>query len=276
VQKKGFLETCRPIFGRFYRFTLGTNIKIYEIKEDESELLELLDVTGSMSKWSNDIPPRLTSMHSHWLQRDKQLIVLRGIHFHDRNVSYLVKLESCESTNAMGQVRQVESHREGRDQLAVLMKDFNAMDTLVMHDSPVLDILSKFESKQYIHSLISSIGSDKLKFYFPRYKMTFEHCQGVIHCQEVAGYQLTEQQQTDEILRGTKTYLLLKKYRDDGPKLIVFPEGQIVRKSHEKVDINVTGNCDAELLWYQYEFHPRFKFIETKQVNIYVKLKNVS
>ena len=74
-------------------------MKIYELKEDESELLELLDVTGSVTKWSNDIPPRLTSMHSHWLQRDKQLIVLREIHFHDRNISYLIKLESFFEVN---------------------------------------------------------------------------------------------------------------------------------------------------------------------------------
>lgn len=276
VQKKGFLETCHPIFGRFYRFALGANLKIYELKEDESELLELLDATDNLSKWSKDIPPRLTHMHSHWLHRDKQLIVLRGIQFNDRNVSYLVKLESCERSNSKGQVKQVESHHVGRDQLAVLIKDFNSMDTLVLHDSPVLDILSKFESKQYIHSLISSVGSGKLKFYFPRYKMTFEHCQGVLHCHEIAGYQLMEQQQTDEILRGTKTYLLLKTHCDGDKKLIVFPEGRIVRKSPSQVDINVTNDCDAELLWYQYEFHPRFKFIETKQVNIiYWKLKSV-
>ncbi|KAL3804145.1 hypothetical protein HJC23_013664 [Cyclotella cryptica] len=265
VQKNGFLETCRPTFGRFYRFTLGTSLKVYELKEDETEMLELLDVRNGASEWSKNIPPRLTNMHSHWLQRDKKLIVLRAISFNDRKISYLVKLESYDGTSAKGQVKQVELHREDRDQLSVLIQDLDSMDTLVLHHSPVLDIISKFEPKQYIHSLISAAGTGKLKFYLPRFKMTFELREGVLHCQEVSGYQLMIHQQTDETLRGVKTYLLLENSRGGREKIILFPEGQIRRKSHELVDITVPSDCDAELLWYQYEFHPRFKFIETKQ-----------
>jgi hypothetical protein len=70
MQKDGMLETCRPAFGRFYRFSLGSSLKVYEYKDDGSEMMELLDATNNLT----DAPPRLTKMHSHWLYR---LILLK-------------------------------------------------------------------------------------------------------------------------------------------------------------------------------------------------------
>ncbi|KAL3776347.1 hypothetical protein ACHAW5_003521 [Stephanodiscus triporus] len=77
VGKGDFLETRYPIFGRFYRFSNGLRLTIYEFQEDESEMLELLDGTADGFSWAVDLPIRLKSMHSHWLSRESNLIILR-------------------------------------------------------------------------------------------------------------------------------------------------------------------------------------------------------
>ena len=164
----------------------------------------------------------------------------------------------------------VKKHQQECDDLRVLLKNSSQMDTLVLHksrhESPVLDILSKFELRDYIHSLIEPAESE-FKFYLPRYKLTFRLLPGgVLKCNEIAGYQLLSQQQTDDTLRGVSRYLLLEKSTGIGPDLIIFPAGEVERKSLGVVDINISKDCDAELIWYQYEFHPRFKYLETKQV----------
>lgn len=279
VQKEGFFESRRPTFGRFYRFSLGSSLKIFELKEDGSEMLELLDI----SSWSNNIPPRLTKMHSHWLYRDRNLIILRGISFENRNISYLIECERpyhdfFESGIAKvnGQVKCVNEHQDARDQLQLLLKHKHTMDTLVLHKSPVLNILSKFEPKEFIHSIIEP-GENELKFYFSRYKLTFKlHANSVLKCHEIAGYQLLARQQIDDTFRGFSRYLLLGKCDGVGPKLIVVPVGQVERKSIGAVNINVPEDCDAELMWYRYEFHRRFKYIETKQVGASLMLVDVS
>eukprot|EP00956_Cyclotella_meneghiniana_P007278 scaffold9913_cov36-Cyclotella_meneghiniana.AAC.17 len=272
VMKEGFLETCCPAFDRFYKFSLGSDdLKIYEFKQDDSEFMELLDVNNSKFNWSIDIPPRLTNMHSHWLCRDKHLIVLRGIGFRERNISYIVKIVpphhhifESQTTKVKGAVKCVDTYRDGRSNLQTVIKDSDRMDTLILHQSPTLDILSKFEAKEFIHTLVEP-SNNKMKFYFPRFQLTLELCQGVLKCQEITGYQLSNCVQTSDTLRGISRYLLLEKTTCSGHKMMVFPEGLVEIMSTGIVDIRVATDCDAELLWYQYEFHPRFQFLETKQ-----------
>ena len=88
VGKGDFLETCYPVFGRFYKFSKGSYLKIYACKEDESEMLDLLVGTADGVVWARDLPVRLKSMHSHWLFCENNPIVLRDICFNDRNISF--------------------------------------------------------------------------------------------------------------------------------------------------------------------------------------------
>ena len=211
-------------------------------------------------------------MHSHWLCRDKHLIVLRGIGFRERNISYIVKIVpphhhifESQTTKVKGAVKCVDTYRDGRSNLQTVIKDSDRMDTLILHQSPTLDILSKFEAKEFIHTLVEP-SNNKMKFYFPRFQLTLELCQGVLKCQEITGYQLSNCVQTSDTLRGISRYLLLEKTTCSGHKMMVFPAGLVERMSTGIVDIRVATGYDAELLWYQYEFHPRFQFLETKQV----------
>ncbi|KAL3776350.1 hypothetical protein ACHAW5_003524 [Stephanodiscus triporus] len=135
--------------------------------------------------------------------------------------------------------------------------------TLVLHEhSRALNIISKFESKKYIHSLTDSDGKN-LRFFFPRYELTFLVHDGVLRCKEIAGYLLRPQQQIDKTLLGIEMYLLLKEScgKDE---IIIFPKGKVVRT--EQVHIELKDDCDAKFLWCQYRFHPRFHYIETRQL----------
>jgi hypothetical protein len=60
VGKGDFFETRYPFFGRFYRFSKGASLTIYEFSEDESEMLELLDVTTDGFSWAMDLSIRAT------------------------------------------------------------------------------------------------------------------------------------------------------------------------------------------------------------------------
>ena len=105
VGKGNFLETCRLVFGRFYKFSKASPLKIYEFKEDGSEMLELLDGSTDRPVWARDLPLRLLKLCSHWLFREKNLIVLRDICFKERNIHNLIQLKFDVGENVEGQVK---------------------------------------------------------------------------------------------------------------------------------------------------------------------------
>ena len=254
VDKGNFLETCQPSYGRFYRFSKASSLKIYELNETETETLELLD--GINPTWAVEMPIRLKQMHSHWLLRDGPLIVLRGISFKDRDISFLIKLQmiGCSS----GEVKCVRTHQKGEN-LLKLSRDLGKMDTLVLCQSKVLEVISKIEPKQFIHAQISrkSNGSVGLKFVLPRYHLSFALHQGKIKCNEITGFELQSQQQIDGTFRGLDKYLLLKQSTGTG-QLIICPKGQISRELPGRVKIEVSSNCNEETMYYQYNLHSRF------------------
>jgi hypothetical protein len=134
-------------------------------------------------------------MHSHWLFQESNFIVLRDVCFKDCNVSFLIQLDANSGAFDAnkyidGRVKCVETYSKKRNKLSYLMGKLCTMDTLVLHEhSKALDIISKFESKKYVHSVTNDDGNN-LRFFLPRYKMTFAVSGGFLHCKEIAGYQL--------------------------------------------------------------------------------------
>ena len=54
----------------------------------------LADTTGSERSWSENLPARLQSMHSHWLSRKHGVVLLRGHKYNDRRVEFILRLPS--------------------------------------------------------------------------------------------------------------------------------------------------------------------------------------
>ncbi|GIL51276.1 hypothetical protein Vafri_7116, partial [Volvox africanus] len=79
----GVMEGLRLINGRRYRFVLGSGgrLVISEVDPERRVELELLDAgtDGQCGQWGAELPPRLRGMQSHWLCRDRGVVVLRSI-----------------------------------------------------------------------------------------------------------------------------------------------------------------------------------------------------
>lgn len=266
----GSLETVREACGRFYRFLFyESQLSIFEFKVDGSEELELLDSTPEgIISWGNELPTRLKEMHSHWLYREQQAIVLRGILFDERDISFIVRLDGDHS---VGPISCIEQHSNVRKELKSALSE-NNVDIMVRQESTALMVLTKFERKEHIYSLQRSVlceTSSRVKFYLPRYQLTFtletfDDDRYVLHCREISGYILSTHQQLDSTLEGTSCYLVLEKLMGND-RLLIIPKGEVVRTSSSDVSIKLPDECEAELNFFKYNFHPRFDYLETNQ-----------
>ncbi|KAL7472894.1 hypothetical protein ACHAXS_014340 [Conticribra weissflogii] len=263
------LETARPASDRFYRFSLhGSVLEVIEFRKDGSEKLELMDSTvEGIECWGRELPMRLKVMHSHWLLREERVIVVRGVRFDVRDISFLIRLDGkCNR----GTVECIEQHSEDRKKLQIVLQKQDR-DILVSQESLALDVLAKFESKLHIYSLVShatSVNPSEIKFHFPRYKLTFhfDPVRCALFCHEISGYKLAKQQQIEITLRGTTTYLVLEKEGSREPqRLLISPKGIVVREPNGNVSIQSIEDCDAEQTFFKFNFHHRFDYLETKQ-----------
>jgi len=256
VEDGGFLVTCTPVFDRHYRFLeLSGDLQVLEADPNTGETMELL---GSAGDWTGTLPSRLRSMHSHWLLRDRNIVLVRGIGFNDRDVSFVI----VTGTPDRG-VKCVDKHLQQKN-IEQLQNLLDEMDTLVICRSKAMDVLAKFEDRRFIHPLRNC--QSQLRFFLPRYNLTFQSRNGALHCQEIVGYKLLPEQYVNGTFRGIMQYLVLG--RDVGKSsktVILFPQGVVRRVSHGAVCISTMEACSASLNYYQYIIHHRFGYFEAKQ-----------
>ena len=251
VAKDGsFLMTCTPVFDRHYRFLERCgDLQVLEIDINTGETMELLDSNGD---WAGALPIRLRLMHSHWLLRDRNLVLVRGIDYFNRDVSFAIVTGPCRA------IKCVDKHLQQKNN-AQLQSLLDEMDSLVICRSKTMDVLAKFEDRRFIHPLRNC--PSQLRFFLPRYNLTFESKSGALHCQEIVGYKLLPEQYVNETFRGIRQYLVLG--RDDrkagkASKTIIFPQGVVRRAGHGVVSISTMEECSASLNYYQYKIHHRF------------------
>ncbi|EJK67911.1 hypothetical protein THAOC_10982 [Thalassiosira oceanica] len=132
VEDGGFLVTCTPVFDRHYRFLeLSGDLQVLEADPNTGETMELL---GSAGDWTGTLPSRLRSMHSHWLLRDRNIVLVRGIGFNDRDVSFVI----VTGTPDRG-VKCVDKHLQQKN-IEQLQNLLDEMDTLLellpVHNPP--------------------------------------------------------------------------------------------------------------------------------------------
>jgi len=115
----------------------------------------------------------------------------------------------------------------------------NKMDRLVIHKSPVLEILERYELRDMIHTyqVGGSSNESELTTHFVLYRfgLTFTHHSGaepgILECGELAGYRLQHEQHLPGILRGLHQYLVLESGAGKEFKVIIpFVESQKVHK----------------------------------------------
>ena len=283
-QKRGFHETRYHVNESLYQFgVVSDQLYAREISKEGFEL-DLLDF-DQVQKWAGDLPEQLQQLYGHWWNKKEGLIFLQGIKYEDRSVDYILVLDQPIGTNAKDsfkcQCKQVPKHMRHMNR-SILAKKLESFDRLVLHESPIIDILSKFESRRFIHIIQTQTGNklalNAVKFYLPRYGLNFFVNKSELWCSEIVDYKLCRMQQTRKISRRFNSYLLLEEgYKKFGcPKLILVPEGRIKRNFDNLVTVETRDdNQNSSQKWSKFEIHPRFDHIVAAQISDRIRLASL-
>ncbi|KAG2441624.1 hypothetical protein HXX76_003244 [Chlamydomonas incerta] len=229
------LQTLRKVRGRLYDFRLcaaaagqqqAQLVITEEDVENGGERLELLDTgpDSSCRGWGEELPVRLRELHSHWLNRQRGVLVLRPRSFQEHDCVFLAK---CLPAGGQGHTltlpvrtdtlceydcRRVPLHlqsRHWRQLEPVVLSERQAAagaaaaqsaldDRLVLlRGSQILErTLAKFEDPSFIHTFCS-VSSGEVSFELPRCDLEFSMQQQVAQAQQDPGEQLQQQPAPD-------------------------------------------------------------------------------
>ena len=116
------------------------------------------------------LPKILQKSYSQWVCRgfSRNKIVFRGINFGDRDIKFLMLQVSDVTTKC------IEIPINLRSQTLQSLSSIKNGNNLIMnYSSKVIDVLSKFESKDYILILFNDLSKNFI-FSLPRYNLKFE------------------------------------------------------------------------------------------------------
>eukprot|EP00899_Mesostigma_viride_P028443 jgi/Mesvir1/8784/Mv02694-RA.1 len=290
----------RSVGGRWYEFVMLADDRLLAVEVDRSESagarLELLDPEEG---WARDLPIRLVELHSHWLCRDPAThpgsvpyVVFRPRDFRQHQVSFLMECLSNESGDCLrvpdALCWQPCSVLAGgmRSSLTQYLMLARAGDK-----DPLLRVLSKFESLDYIH--IFEEGS-AVSFHLPRLNLEFVLRNGRVESRDYRGYALASQQQllSPVTLPEFTQYLVLQASPSAAPPCLL-PSGRV--SSHGLPDTLVvmpqeSGNnalapsafierddddCEASLSTHTYRLHGRWPLLQATSVSARLQLAAV-
>ncbi|CAM9398568.1 unnamed protein product [Choristocarpus tenellus] len=281
----GVLKTTHAIGGYFYEFSLDHNNDKLCIKEEDAKrggsVLQLLEHDGD---WCKDLPVRLRSMHSHWLSREHNTVVLRPIGYERHETDFIIR---CHERAGPGMVDcdcvRIPTHLRSQNWIDLLNRlergdvddrDLAAKLIMVDKSNKVLSILSKFEPSatagpnSLVHTYLQPNGG--ILFDLPRFGLLLEldFQQGVggdipsggIRCLNYQGYRLAECQQLikPSTLREFTRYLVLESVREGGGQIILVPQGEVVIDQQHHVTVSCSSDVDAVLDIYSYSVHKRW------------------
>jgi hypothetical protein len=259
VTSAGVFKTAYSIKGRYYEFSKHSALTVKEITAGTNVTLELLDSVSNTS-WQGTLPVRLREQFSHWYWRERDVIVVRGVDFLDRSVSFLIYREKVPRSDKWLCRRVPIEHRQIEDvtKLHELIKPGIAqVETLKLIVAPqkLIQVLSKFEDKKYIETY----HCETLIVSLPRFHREFRMSEdGLLHSTSDLGFHLCDQQQLDDTLIGFTQYLLLT--NNDEMKVLV-PRGIVQRSSGGQVAMKLAATFTC-LEMYSYDVHPRFRCLE--------------
>ena len=280
VSSDGALTTLRRVHDRFYSFYLDPagKLVVHETDPDRDAKLELLDGTpDGMAGWGGDLPVRLREMHSHWICRAADTIMLRPKLFNESGVHFLLNGARGEASDRTPDETPAPTpdwtcHRVPHHQKGMHWCDLNKLDARSTFDelvqagaSPMYEVLSKFEDPCFVHTLIggSSDGGGGLVFELPRYDLTFEMTdEGTLSSMNFLGYSLSEDQLLRDTLHGFEQYLVVESARSSSKSLKILLPAGLVQKEPHRIGIAGDSACDAPRLLHVYDAHARFGNLE--------------
>jgi len=275
----GSLLTARPLGGHMYSFFVDESgaLVVQEIDPSSLHKLELLDGTGrGVAVWGGDLPIRLQRMHSHWLCRETDTVVLRGQLYLERGVSFFLEpaLNNYNTSDAVGNGSlPMLCFCVGENQRQVhwtKLRSFqpgnaagsNSFDQLVIQtrqgESQLLRVLEKLETDAGLVHTLRESTSGAFLFELPRYDLAFQLVEGQLQCMNYRGFQLGVHQLLPDQLRGFQQYLVLEAA---SARKVIVPEGTVERQAH-RVSVQGPSSCDAHRSLHAYDEHGRFGTLE--------------
>lgn len=137
-------------------------------------------------------------------------------------------------------------------------EDAAEMDRLVLHQSEVLNIISKFEPTKFIHVYTNNGTPDCFKVELPRYRIEFELREGKLASVEHQGFDLARCQQLDDTLVEFSQYLVLEKNNAHSAEMMAQP--QVLKTTNIDIDYTTKGKKGHSC--YIYSLLPAFRFID--------------
>jgi hypothetical protein len=263
VSRNKVFQTIRQVGGYIYSFSVEGSDRLCITETSESgDKLELLDgTTEGIEVWAEELPTRLKRMHSHWLSRDNNAIVLRGKAFFERDVSFILRLSSGEDGETSGDCHVVPDHLKRNTWSGTFESSAVAFPKIVLHDSHLLSVFAKFEDRRFVH-FITMDGCGSLKVSLPRHGLTFEYRDREFHCLEISGFVLSEFQQLEGSLFGFEQYLIIHQMSSPSERQassILVADGKIEREKLGGSTIaRASMACDENVRWHKYDMHTRF------------------
>lgn len=303
ILKGGEFETVRPIEGCYYRFHTNNgrfviresrpiqDHETFEISDNWESCVELLD-THSIEDWGKEIPKQLKECYSLWISRKRAVIYFRDFDFRRKKSHFLydIKMNYC--------------HRlSGFDEISLAAPGVtNSSQMLCIHNSPILTILERFESRELIHTFcFGGFNEDgeasTVKFDLYRFGLTFTCLFGArssnkiskvassrlskricvedscVACDQIRGYSLADIQHLSGILVGFHQYFVLTSADARNHKVII-PFGRITVKESGEVKIALLAGdrtcakdrVSEQIHFFEYDVHPKFGHLYSKSI----------
>ncbi|CAM9849170.1 unnamed protein product [Discosporangium mesarthrocarpum] len=260
------------IQGCFYEFFIHDDGDLVIHEEDTTRGGVRLQLLKNDGDWAKDLPMMLRDMHSHWLCRDLDVVVLRPVGFQQRETDFVIRLAASGEATCV----RIPAHRRLKHWLDLLPSSDSNKLVLVKGEHRVLQVLSKFESpaagpEALVHAYIRPSGG--LVFDMPRFGLEFEldwpqrgdREQEGIRSSNFRDYRLAGCQQLLEpyTLCEFTRYLVLEPIKEGQPVKVIVPHGKVVagRSAEPLVHVESAwgGDINAKLDVFQYQEHKRWK-----------------
>ncbi|KAG2494612.1 hypothetical protein HYH03_007377 [Edaphochlamys debaryana] len=300
-------QTLRPVNGRLYEFTSGQDgqsLMVTEVDVERGVRLELLDVGEGhgCGEWGKQLPPRLRELYSHWLCRERGVIVLRPRNFREHDIHFIIDCVNTNGPASSGPVlydcRRVPprlrsfhwvnvfaDHRAELNNQLVLLSGCAVLDT----------ILAKLEDTSFVNCYRPASSHKartivwQMLFELPRYGLKFElRSGGELASRDYPGYRLRRRQllvntgsdagygsdQVSYTLPEFHQYLVLERSpavrqlpigTQRADELVLMPAGP-VRRDGGDVTIVVAPGSGARLKAHCCEVHGRFGHLRASAV----------
>ena len=164
VWESNWLRSRKPVHGKYYWFYEDErHLHVKEEDEKTGHVLILMDNITSSSGWVSgiDLPPRLISLYSRWLDYERDILFLRGKSFTSHKPEFIVFLNRSKGGNVDRCFSVPQTYKESLYSISLDLFEEEAFDELVLINdnsfmSQIVSTLAKFEKRKYIHVFINT------------------------------------------------------------------------------------------------------------------------